>query len=249
VEDSGHWAEYVRRDIGRLADDRLPARRRTARETDVAAVYLGWEYADLPVLGQLAWDFEQFDLALRRASLATSQRLPVARFEETDIRIPRRAGLQLRGANAGSLEILLDIPRWIVAVLASEPVTAVANLIALLGARQAIRVALRRSRLSDQERQRLEELEREPASLPGEPENTPYEELPTEVESISSIEEASQVRQGAISVDVKQALDAAEPIVDVEVGHVRVRSRRPDIDIVIREGDSVTAVSIREPRR
>jgi hypothetical protein len=117
------------------------ARAEPQREAD--AVFIQCRYLELPTLGEVAWDLEQFDLAVRRASLATLDGFGVHEFGSRGRRIRRRSGLRLREGEPGSLRLLTEIPGWIVEALASQPATAASNLIALLGVREALRVRVR----------------------------------------------------------------------------------------------------------
>lgn len=213
-------------------------------------MFVGWRYQELPVLGALAWDVGQFDLAMRRAAFAARERIPLDRFLVADIRLSRRGGLQLRGAEPGSLELLLDIPVWIVAALASQPTTALVNLLTLIGAREAIRVRLRRVVLSADEESLLVEAQRAPAALPRPDDFDDRPLTPIELESGAGPTTAEvPVRQGRLPNEIRTRLEGSEPIVDVEVGSVRIRTPRPEIDVVVHENGVATSVSIQQPQR
>ena len=110
---------------------------------------------------------------------------------------------------------------------------------------------LRRLVLSADESRILEEASR-PAALPPAPEDNDEDQAyhPLWASKVASDEPEEYVApQGALPREIAARLDDAESLVDVEVGHVHVRTRRPDIDVVVRDGDSVTSVSIREPQR
>jgi hypothetical protein len=247
------WFDVLRRDVSRLADDRpLPARRgrKPAASLTGSAAAIGWRYAERPVLNAFAADAEQFDLALRRAALAVYRRWPIDIYFDEDIRIPRRLGLQLEAARPGSLDVMVAIPVWIVAALASQPATAIANLLALLSEREAVRVQIRRWVLTDEELRTLEAASRPAVDVPPPEEREGHDaDIPNARVLTPPEHEGLPRLQDPLPGPLAEALHRQEPVVDVEIGHVRVRSARPDIDVVVRSGAEVTAVSIREPKR
>jgi hypothetical protein len=249
------WIQDVRRDLGRLADGRLPARRRRdGSQRGTSAVYLRWHYEQAPALGAFASDTEAFDLAMRRAAFAVHERRPIKSLIDGHVRLSRSDGLHLRGASEGSLDVLLDIPAWIVIALASAPATAVVNLLTLLSAREMVRVQLRRLILTEHEQRILTDHQRTPLQLPP-AHSGPFDDdlrlqPPDQTMATDSMPDATlTTRQGALPSSVAEMMESTEPIVDVEIGHIRVRTPRPDIDVVIQEGDLATSISIRTPKR
>jgi hypothetical protein len=235
--------EHIR---GGSAGARLP-QLRLPREAD--AVFFGCRYESYPVLGELAWDVEQFDLSVRRAALATREGFSIDRFAGGGVRVPRRVGLQLRGTTSGSLDLVLDIPAWIVAALASQPVMAIANLIQLLGAREAIRVRLRSLILTPEEKRVLAASTRTPAPLaPGRRHDAPApggsysDELEISVATYPGHE--TSARQGTIPREVKERLDATPADVEVEVGNIKVRTQGLAAEVAVQDGDRLVSISI-----
>jgi hypothetical protein len=194
---------------------------------------------------------EQFDLAVRRAAYAIWNHIPADELVERDIRIPRRQGVRLTGTEQGSLELLLSLPPWIVGALASQPATALANLIALLSARETIRVQLRRLVLTPAELHLLESHRPEPVDLPTalNDGSSASDRSATALYEEDEHPVVASAAQEALPAELEELVNSAEPLVDVEVGHVRVRSRRPDIDVVVQEGERIISVGIRTPRR
>jgi len=249
LEDLGQRRSAESRNVAEpWAELRLPQVSRPTTATD--AVFIGCRYASYPVLGELAWDVEQFDLAVRRAALATEKGFLVERFLRSDVRVPRRLGLQMRGSTQGSLEILLDIPAWIVAALASQPATAVANLITLLGARESIRVRIRGILLTAEEKRILEASSRPPAQLPttsggGVVAPGIRELLEADQPDTRSGKQSTHTnaRQGTLPRRIKERLDSTEADVEVDVGNVVVRTQGLAVEISVQEGDRLTSIS------
>jgi hypothetical protein len=256
---------HLRRDLARM--ERLRRRgedpseslalrpRRAQPEADVTGVWLGHHYAERPVVGVASDDLAALDLAMRRAAYATARGRSARMFLEVDVRIPQRLGLQLREAREGSLEWLLDVPAWIVAALASAPATALINLITVLSWREAIRVQLRRLALSDEEQQILRESARPapqvaaPHDVPG----PPYpRELPVSAGRIPSFDEPTSAAvppQGPLPRSIVEHAMAIEPLLDIDVGEVHIRGLRPETEVVVQQGNQLTVVTVRAPKR
>lgn len=221
----------------------------------MTGVWLRHRYADLPVLGVAATDLAALDLAVRRAAYATSRGRSARMFTEHDVRIPLRLGLRLRGNREGSLESLIDVPAWIVAVLGSAPATALINLVTMLSWREAIRVQLRQLVLTDDEEQVLRDAARAAPPVP-EPEQVAGPAHPRELpagqrRTPEFVDPASSAvpAQGVLPDPLAERLASTEPVVDVDIGDVHIRGLRPDIEVAVQQGDRITAVSVRKPRR
>jgi hypothetical protein len=174
-------------------------------------------------------------------------------FGEAHIRIPQRLGLQVREAEKGSLEWLLDIPAWIVSGLASAPTVALVNFVTLMSWREAIRAQLRRLLLTAEERRILQEAARPaPASAP--PEEVPGLAYPQEIgrhggplQPFQEPKSSNVPLQGALPIPIAERIAANETLVDVEVGEVRVRGMRPETQVVVQQDDDITVVTVRKP--
>ena len=249
VDDQGRWVAQAVDDFKRLEDGRPIVRRERRPPLPGAdAVLVSWRYKEHPVLGALAWDLEQIDLAMRRATYAVQQNLTVDDVVRPDVRLPRRDGLQLRGSQEGSLGLLVDIPTWIVEALSSQPAIALTNLIVLLSAREAIAVRLRRLLLTKAEKEILATNSRVPVEPPHSPSSAYADEgARTSIRPQTSVHPQTNTLQGALPRDVASRIDASDPLVDVQVGRVRVRTHRPTVEIAVQEGDTLTSVSISDP--
>jgi hypothetical protein len=248
------WARLIGPELERRSRGRGgPSIPQVRLPNEADAVFLNCRYENHPVLGELAWDLEQLDLAVRRAALATERGVPAERFASSKARIPRRLGLQLRGSSAGSLELLLDIPTWIVAALASQPATALANAIALLSAREALRVRIREARVMPRERPVLDANARPPVQV-REPSNSGASPDTTEriLESVvgaSTTSSSTTARQGALPREVKDRLTATPAEFVLDVGNIHVRTQGLAVDVTIQEGDRLTSVSVTPKRQ
>ena len=265
VADGELWVSQIRRDLGRIerqqrrgenASEGLALRPRRAVPIEpVTAVWISHRYETTPVAAVAGDDLAALDLALRRAAYATERGWSARIFHDADIRIPKRMGLHVREARAGSLEWLLDIPAWMVAGLSSAPAVALINLVTIVSWREAARVQLRRAVLSAEERRALEEAAR-PAPLSAPPSEVSGPSNPRVlyrgVESKSMAEEPdpdSLPRQGALPELVERRLVASEPLVDIDIGDVHVRGVQPETEVVVQQDDHVTAVTIRALKR
>ena len=265
MPDEELWVSQIRRDLGRLerqqrrganASEGLALRPRRAVPIEpVTAVWISHRYATTPVAAVAGDDLAALDLALRRAAYATERGWSARVFHDADIRIPKRMGLHVREARAGSLEWLLDIPAWMVAGLSSAPAVALINLVTIVSWREAVRVQLRRAVLSAEERRVLKEAAR-PAPSSALPSDVAGASNPRVlyrgVERVSVAEEPDPVglpHQGALPESVERQLVASEPLVDIDIGDVHVRGVRPDTEVVVQQDDRVTAVAIRALKR
>jgi len=256
------WVDQLRRDLGTLArrqargEDLIFASRprRAHPERVVSGVWLRQRYEDFPVLGVAASDFGTLDLAVRRAAYAALRGYSVAMFVEGDVRLPLRLGLQLRGTRDGSLESLFDVPAWIAGTLASVPVTALINLVTMLSWREAIRIRLRRLILTDAEQEILAAAAR-PAPIARAPEDVPGPAQPREPPPRAGGRapldppQSKVPSQGALPDEVAMRITNTEPLVDIEIGEIRIRGMRPELEVVVQQDEHVTAVSLRAAQR
>ncbi len=244
------WVKSVQTAMEARAKGIEPRFAGTEPDHPVEGVLIGWRYPRPPAASLLALDLLDVDLALRRSALSVTRELSLERVQRANSRTPRESGLRVTGGTPGSLDLLTSVPVWILAALASNPATALANLASLLQlGRVGSRIALRHLGLSPSQEREIREILRPPDLEDVDDNRREWDDLgDVRRESKRTTGAGPPVPlEGHLPADLRGSLEASPAVTEIEVEGVRVRTNRPDIDVGVLQQGGVTVVSVRTP--